>query len=173
MKDLLGKWRRPDRGWPRYLPGGRIRTTTAAMAIAFLALSWVHQTYQPPTTAPTTETAVVPPGFMPDPAYTWVPRTNVETRLRTTTTTTPTTTTTSPTDTTSPTETTSETETTGPVPTTLVDPDGPGPLTPTTATQTPATSPATTQPNRSGTVTTTTGALPGVGPVSPAPLPPG
>ncbi|MBJ7341372.1 hypothetical protein [Mycolicibacterium sp.] len=170
--------RRTDHGWPGYIVNGRIRTSTAGLIVAFFVITWLHNTYQPPP--PTTsvpETAqVVPPGFMPDPEYTWVPRTNVETRPRTTTSTT---TTTSPTET-SPTETTSPTDTTAPstsgpsTATTIVDPDGPGPLPPTTVTQTPATSPGVPLPNRSGTsTTTTTTVLPGVGQVSPAPLPPG
>ncbi len=129
MMRWLRKWRRPDRGWPRYLPGGRIRTTTVAMVIAFAALSWVSQTYQPDV-VPAPETAVVPPGFVPDPEYTWVPRTNVRERATSTTsTTTTTTTTTSPTST-SPTSTDEES------PTTIVDPDGQGPLTATTVTPT-------------------------------------
>ena len=84
------KWKREDRGWPRYLPGGRIRTSTAALLIAFVALFWVYQNYEPPPKPSPAQ--VVPPGFIPDPSYTWVPRTDVE-RRTTTTTTTPTTTT--------------------------------------------------------------------------------
>lgn len=137
------KWRRTDRGWPKYLPGGRVRTSTAGLIVAFVALFSLYQNYDEPAPAPRpAETAVVPPGFVPDPDYTWVPRTNVEERPRTTTprttttTTTPTTTTTTPTTTTSPTTPTSPT-TTGPqAPSTVVDPDGPGPLPPTTVVQT-------------------------------------
>jgi cytoskeletal protein RodZ len=140
----LKKWRRTDRGWPRYLPGGRVRTSTAGLLIAFVALSWLNQTYEPPAPAPAVpETAVVPPGFVPDPEYTWVPRTNVQERPRTTTPRTTTTTTEpSPTDTPSPTPTTPTTpvEPTDEVPTTVVDPDGPGPLPPSTVT--PTTTPA-------------------------------
>lgn len=133
ITESLKKWRRSDRGWPRYLPGGRIRTSTAGLIIAFIALSWVSQTYEPPARPP--ETAVVPPGFVPDPEYTWVPRTNVEVPRTTypTTTTTTTTTTTEPPTTTSPTDPT-ETTSPGDTPTsptetapttTVVDPDGP------------------------------------------------
>ncbi|MCW2515122.1 MAG: hypothetical protein JWR11_4164 [Mycobacterium sp.] len=172
--------RRTDRGWPGYIINGRIRTSTAALVLAFFAIAWVHNTYQPAPSTPTApESAqVVPPGYMPDPAYTWVPRTQVQTEPRTTYRTTPTTTTTETTETetteTSPTETTGPT-TTGPsTATTVVDPDGPGPLPPTTVTQTPVTSPGVPVPNRSGTTTTTTTTvIPGVGPVLPIPLPPG
>jgi hypothetical protein len=179
--------RRTDRGWPGYIVNGRIRTSTAALVVAFFAISWVYNHYQPAPPAPATpETAqVVPPGFMPDPEYTWVPRTNVQTRPRTTysTPTTTSTTETEPTETTSLTETTSPTtgpstsgpSTSGPpTGTTVVDPDGPGPLPPTTVTQTPETSPGVPVPNRSGTsTTTTTTVLPGFGPVPTLPLPPG
>jgi hypothetical protein len=174
--------RRTDRGWPGYIINGRIRTSTAALILAFIAVSWVHNEYQPPAPTPATpETAqVVPPGFMPDPAYTWVPRTNVETQPRTTYTT-PTTTTTTETETTSTTPTeptgspTSGASTSGPATaTTIVDPDGPGPLPPTTLTQTPVTSPGVPLPNRSGTATTTTTTiLPGAGQVSTTPAPGG
>lgn len=116
---------------------GRMRVSTVILLVAFATLFWVNQTFEPqrpPAPAP----AVVPPGFVPDPNYTWVPRTNVRRPKEpayTTTTTPPTTTTTttSPT-TTSPTSPTTETPTT-----TVVDPDGPGPLPPTTETLTPTT----------------------------------
>lgn len=168
--------RRSDHGWPGYIINGRIRTSTAVLILAFFAISWVHNTYQPaPQAAVTPETAqVVPPGFMPDPEYTWVPRTNVEQRPRTTsstpTTTTTTTTTTEPSSTettsTSPTSPTSSPETTGPAPTTLVDPDGAGPLppAPVVSTSTPTTVPTTTP-------TTVASPVPGPGPV-PTPLTP-
>jgi hypothetical protein len=130
---------------------GRMRVSTVALIIAFFALFWVHQTFQPEpaaTEAPTT--AVVPPGFVPDPDYTWVPRTNVRERPMTTTETT----TTSPTETTatSPTETTSPTSPTETPTTTVIDPDGPGPLAP----QTPTLTPTTTAPTGPGPVPTTT-----------------
>ena len=130
---------------------GRMRVSTLVLIVAFIALFWVYHNFEPartPTDAP--PTAVVPPGFVPDPNYTCVPRTNVrrpkEPVITTTTTTSPTeTTTTSPT---SPTE---------PTPM-VVDPDGLGPLppqtiTPTTATSTPTT---TTEVELGPTPTTTT-----------------
>lgn len=175
--------RRTDRGWPAYLINGRIRTSTAALVLAFIVVSWVHNTYQPTPQAPAVPeaTQVVPPGFMPDPEYTWVPRTNVQTAPRTTYRTPTTTSTTSTTETTtSPTSPASTTgpsttpTTTGPsTATTVVDPDGPGPLPPTTVTQTPVTSPGVPVPNRSGlpTTTTTTTVQPGVG-IPPAVAPP-
>lgn len=87
--------RREGRSWPGFLLGGRIRTSTVVLLIAFFATWWLFDTYQPapapPEQVPATE--VVPPGFIPDPAYTWAPRTAVQSRPSTTTpTTTPTTT---------------------------------------------------------------------------------
>ncbi len=173
--------KRTDRGWPGYIINGRIRTSTAALILAFIAISWVHNTYQPPPADPAQETQVVPPGFVPDPDYTWVPRTQVEQAPRTVYRTATPTRTTEPSPTETPTETTSPGETTstptspGDTPTTVVDPDGAGPLPPTTVTgdpQAPTNGPSSV-PNRSGTPTTASTA-PGVpGPTqtpTPAPL---
>lgn len=118
---------------------GRMRVSTVVLMVAFVALFWVNQTFEPPPVQPAEPTpGVVPPGFVPDPNYTWVPRTNVrrpkEPPYTTTTTTTTTPTTTTPT-TTSPTPTT-----------TVVDPDGLGPRQPTTETLGPETTTTTTQP---------------------------
>lgn len=124
--DAIKGWPRADRGWPRYLPGGRIRTSTAGLVAAFVALSWLLQTYEPPPPAPVPTQQMVPPGFVPDPEYTWVPRTSVReypttTVPRTTTPTTTTTTTTTPTTTEPPTTTSEPTTTT---PTTTDAPPG-------------------------------------------------
>lgn len=93
--------RREGRGWPGFLFGGRVRTSTLVLLIAFFATWWLFETYQPapapPEQVPASE--VVPPGFIPDPAYTWAPRTAVQPRPPTPTTTTTTTTTTTPTTT--------------------------------------------------------------------------
>ena len=124
---------------------GRMRVSTIVLIVAFLALFWVYHNFEPrpPTEAPTT--AVVPPGFVPDPNYTWVPRTNVR-RPKEPETTTPTTT--SPTEaTTSPGETTSPTS-----PTTTVVP---GPLGPQTITLTPTLTPTTPTTTASGPAPTT------------------
>lgn len=81
----------------------RIRTSTPVLIVVFFALWWTYGTYRPhpqpePTRSNTQPSQVVPPGFVPDPAYTWVPRTRVEQQpirqTPTTTTTTPPTTTT-------------------------------------------------------------------------------
>ncbi|WP_414687837.1 hypothetical protein [Mycobacterium sp.] len=128
---------RENRGWPKYLFNGRLRTSTAALIVAFLLVWWLYQTFQPQPKLPepTPATNVVPPGFVPDPNYTWVPRTAlrqapVTTTAPRTTTTTTTTTPTSPTETTSPTSPTSPTSTTSGT-TTLTPPapaiPGPGP----------------------------------------------
>ena len=123
---------------------GRMRVSTIVLIVAFLALFWVYHNVEPrPTEAPTT--AVVPPGFVPDPNYTWVPRTNMR-RPKEPETTTPTTT--SPTEaTTSPGETTSPTS-----PTTTVVP---GPLGPQTITLTPTLTPTTPTTTASGPAPTT------------------
>lgn len=81
--------------WPTHLFGDRIRTSTVLLIVAFLAVWWVYDAYredQPPPAAP----QVVPPGFIPDPAYTWVPRTQVQHPPSVTETTTSTPTTTEP-----------------------------------------------------------------------------
>ena len=93
------------RYWPKRL--GRLRTSTVVLMVAFVALFWVQQAYRPATSPP----QVVPPGFVPDPDYTWVPRTNVA--PQTTSRTTPPTTTTTTEETTTET-TTPETTTTSP-----------------------------------------------------------
>lgn len=135
-----------SKSWPNYIFGGRMRTSTATLILAFIALFWVNQTFQPaPSATQPDSTQVVPPGFVPDPNYTWVPRTNVApSETSTTTRTTTTTTTTTPSPTTSPSEsedTTTPSTTTGIAPggasTTAIDPDGPGPLGPITFTQAP------------------------------------
>jgi hypothetical protein len=88
-----------DRSWPRHMFGGRFRTSTLVLIVMFLAVWWTYDTYKPAPSAPEgpPATQVVPPGFVPDPNYTWVPRTQVQqppavTNTPTPTTTTPTTT---------------------------------------------------------------------------------
>jgi hypothetical protein len=124
-----------ERGWPGYILWGRVRTSTAGLLAAFILLSWVSQTFQPEPKPPEAS-QIVPPGFVPDPEYTWVPRTNVQEAPRETRRTYTTTTTASPTPTTTTTTETTPTDpdatTTSSVPTTVVDPDGPGPAGPTT-----------------------------------------
>lgn len=144
--------------WFKAKLGGRFRVSTLVLIVAFVALFWVQQTFQPEPTPQAPAPAVVPPGFVPDPNYTWVPRTQVrrpkEPESTTTTTTTTPTTTETETTTSAPEETT--TSPTSPSPTTtMIDPDGPGgPLGPQTLTQTP-------------TVTAPTSPAPGTAPASP------
>lgn len=69
------------RSWPDYILGGRLRTSTAALLISFFAILWLYETYEtppPPPQVPFSE--VVPPGFVPDPNYTWAPRTDFQKR---------------------------------------------------------------------------------------------
>ena len=99
---------REGRTWPGYVLGGRLRTSTLVLIIAFLGIGWLYETYEPgpsvPEQIPASE--VVPPGFIPDPAYTWAPRTDVQRQGPATTTTTtsatPTTTSTTPSTATTP-----------------------------------------------------------------------
>ena len=142
---------REGRGWPAYLFGGRLRTSTLALIVAFAAIWWLYETYEPAPEPPPQVPAsdVVPPGFIPDPAYTWVPRTYVQRPTTTTPTTTPTTPTTTPT-TTGP-ETPTTTTPSGPEPpmTTSEGPPSPAlpvPSTPENATAPPPASPAAPSP---------------------------
>jgi hypothetical protein len=65
------------RHWPGYLFGGRVRTSTLALVVVFLLAWWTYDTYRPPPNPPEAP-QVVPPGFVPDPNYTWVPRTRLQ-----------------------------------------------------------------------------------------------
>ncbi len=72
---------RAGRGWPGYVFGGRMRTSTLVLVIAFIAVWWVYDDHREDTESTPTQvpaTQVVPPGFVPDPNYTWVPRTRVQ-----------------------------------------------------------------------------------------------
>lgn len=67
-----------ERGWPGFLFGGRVRTSTVVLLAAFCAVWWTYETYKPEPEAPSPAPQVVPPGFVPDPNYTWVPRTRLQ-----------------------------------------------------------------------------------------------
>ena len=67
-----------ERRSPGYLFGGRVRTSTVVLIVAFLAVWWLYDTYRPEPAAKPPAPQVVPPGFVPDPDYTWVPRTRVQ-----------------------------------------------------------------------------------------------
>ena len=139
--------------WFKAKLGGRFRVSTVVLIVSFIALFWVQQTFQPEPAPEAPASAVVPPGFVPDPNYTWVPRTEVrrpKEPIDTTTTSTTTTETTTP----APGDTTTSPASPSPT-TTMVDPDGPGgPLAPQTLTQTPV-------------VTTPTSPVPGAVPATP------
>jgi len=64
--------------WPGYIFGGRIRTSTLVLIIAFLGLWWTYTNYRPEPPPKPEAPQVVPPGFVPDPNYTWVPRSRVQ-----------------------------------------------------------------------------------------------
>lgn len=71
------------RGWPGYLFGGRIRTSTVVLIAAFAVVWWIYDYHQhsaqsAPMTTQVPATQVVPPGFVPDPNYTWVPRSRLQ-----------------------------------------------------------------------------------------------
>ena len=115
-----------DRHWPEYIFGGRVRTSTLVLIVAFLALWWLYSEYRPQEESHSGPVSpqVVPPGFVPDPNYTWVPRSQVQPP--------PTTTTVTPTPTPTPTETTTTTTPTPPPllpPIVLPPPFGPPPST--------------------------------------------
>jgi hypothetical protein len=64
--------------WPNYVFGGRMRTSTFALIIVFLLTWWVYDTYRPEPAPKPPPQQVVPPGFVPDPNYTWIPRSRVQ-----------------------------------------------------------------------------------------------
>ena len=69
----------PDRKWPRHVFGGRVRTSTMVLIVLFLVAWWTYDTYRPqPPAREAPAPQVVPPGFVPDPNYTWVPRSRVQ-----------------------------------------------------------------------------------------------
>lgn len=88
---------REGRSWPGHILWGRVRTSTVVLLIAFIGTWWLYETYQPaPAPDQVPATNVVPPGFIPDPAYTWVPRTEIQRPMTTTTSPPPTATETTP-----------------------------------------------------------------------------
>ena len=91
--NVLEKQRDDEHRWPRYVFGGRMRTSTVVLIIAFFAVWWVYDVNRPEPAPKTPPSQVVPPGFVPDPNYTWVPRSRVQQPPRDTSTPTPTTTT--------------------------------------------------------------------------------
>jgi hypothetical protein len=143
-----------ERGWPGYLLGGRIRTSTVVLIVAFAALWWIYDDHQrsaesSPTATQVPATQVVPPGFVPDPNYTWVPRSRLQ----------------------QPPVTVTET----PTPTTTPTTTPPQPSTPTTTTQPPpfGLPPIVLPPPFGPPPTTTTSPIPGQESEPPAVPPPG
>ena len=149
------------KNWPGYIFGGRMRTSTLALIVAFVGIGWLYETYEPPPQTPEQVPAseVVPPGFIPDPAYTWAPRTDVQRH-------TPTPTTTETTEAPS----TSAPETTPTTPTTATSPTPPsGPSTPTTPPNVPPGVPTLTTPVSPQPAATSTSAAPAPPPATPVP----
>ena len=139
---------RADRHWPAYMFGGRVRTSTLVLIVAFFVVWWTYDTNRPAPTPPAAP-QVVPPGFVPDPAYTWVPRSRVQPPPSYDT---PTPTTTPPTTTPPPTTTTPPTTTPPPLfqlPV-LPPPFGPGTTTPAPPGPTPAPAPGPSLPGLPG-----------------------
>jgi hypothetical protein len=64
--------------WPKHMFGGRMRTSTFVLIVAFFLVWWVYDTYRPEPAPKPPAQQVVPPGFVPDPNYTWVPRSRVQ-----------------------------------------------------------------------------------------------
>ena len=64
--------------WPKHMFGGRLRTSTFVLIVAFFAAWWVYDTYRTEPAPKPPAQQVVPPGFVPDPNYTWVPRSRVQ-----------------------------------------------------------------------------------------------
>ncbi|HYQ35698.1 MAG TPA: hypothetical protein VER10_07495 [Mycobacterium sp.] len=108
--NILERRNDEERRWPRYMLGGRMRTSTLVLIVAFLAVWWVYDTYRPEPAPKPPPTQVVPPGFVPDPNYTWVPRSRLQQP--------PASTAITPTPTTTPTTTAPTTEPPSPTPTT-------------------------------------------------------
>ena len=137
---------REGKTWPGYILGGRMRTSTLLLIIAFLAIGWLYETYEPKPDAPTQvpATEVVPPGFIPDPAYTWAPRTDVQRHTPT------------PTTSTEVTETTTEPSSTDETPTPSSTPGG----SPTSSAPAVTTTPGSTTTSPSVAPTTTPAAPP-------------
>ncbi|MCW2664837.1 MAG: hypothetical protein JWP83_5989 [Mycobacterium sp.] len=69
-EDKQGRW--------SHLFGGRMRTSTLVLIVVFLAVWWLYDTYRPESAPKPPAPQVVPPGFVPDPNYTWVPRSRVQ-----------------------------------------------------------------------------------------------
>jgi hypothetical protein len=67
-----------DKRWPNYMFGGRVRTSTLVLIALFFATWWTYNTYKPQPPPAPAPAQVVPPGYLPDPNYTWVPRTRVQ-----------------------------------------------------------------------------------------------
>jgi len=153
-----------SRIWPRFMLWGKVRTSTVVLMVAFAGFWWIYENYRPTNDAPPPATQVVPPGFIPDPSYTWVPRTDVQSNP-TSTAPTITSETTSPELTTSPAPTSSETSSSSPT-----SPTSPT-TTPSSASPAPATSTTAAPPSTPTAPTVMPSVVPGVGPRSTPALP--
>src|SRR5262249_53897824 len=68
-----------EQRWPRYVFGGRARTSTVVLIVVLVLVAWVYNVYRPQPASHNGpgSTQVVPPGFVPDPTYRGVPRDRV------------------------------------------------------------------------------------------------
>ena len=75
---VLEKRREGEKRRWSHLFGGRMRTSTLVLISVFLAVWWAYDTYRPEPAPKPPAPQVVPPGFVPDPNDTWVPRSRVQ-----------------------------------------------------------------------------------------------
>ena len=76
---LESRGRDADRHWPSYMFGGRLRTSTLVLIVAFFVVWWTYDTYRPPRPR-RRRLRSCRRALFPTPNYTWVPRSRVQPR---------------------------------------------------------------------------------------------